>query len=336
MTIEEKMISMVDFDVFKESVKVTMGHNSKKIKDEFVMQYLTEWASAKSWLFELFGERLCIEKTIDMVADKQIIGEAVKALACQYPQYAANVIGISTSEFSQNKIEKENTPLHDIFPKFVKKGAKVTKVLSQIVNDVQFDIDLSKVLQNRTVKGVVSLSIHPMDYVTMSTNTHKWGSCMDIVDSFNKTGGFSLMRDHGTIIGFHATKTNATYSNNGGSFSWNNKISRQLYVVSEDDKQISLGHYNGTVADEVRSELSNMAKKILVQDGCDWSGCATGYAEQVGRFYYDTYLNSAFSIDGKTHKTKLGVEDTICVCCGKRLKELVSYGPWLECEGGHK
>lgn len=336
MTTVRHMISLVDFDAFYESVKITAEVDEKKINKKYVKQYLKEWAEAKKHIFKMLGHKLTCTKQIDIAVDPSITKKDVLELAKKYPQYAAAINWITGEEYSENKIdtiEEENgqiRPLAALFPKYFKKGSKASRVLSQIFHDEQFDIELSKILQNRTVKGNIVLSIDPTDYVMMATNTHKQGSCMDIIKGFNKVAGFTLMRDKGTIIGYLDHGKKETFSNAYGSFSWPDKIFRQLVIVSNDSKSFVLGHYLGSVSEQVRNiwcdEMCKMLKikNVYVDDH-------TKYARQLGSFYYDSYYYKEVKEKGTEHEYEIGVKDLICICCGKRFTDLHSYGGWLEC-----
>ena len=204
MSIREKMLSMVDFDSFVEALKVTMNSEvaNEKMNLDHVRKYLDEWAKAKEDIFVLFGERLIVSKPVDFALTSEEMKSYRDELYKEFPKYAATISMINISDFLANKLTENTTRgfLGETMPSIFKKGAKVSRALSQLFKDGDFDIALSKYLQNREVKGLASISIHPLDYITISTNTHSWGSCMCILKGFNKTGGHSLMLDKNTIV----------------------------------------------------------------------------------------------------------------------------------------
>lgn len=336
--VESKMISMIDFDSFFEAVKVTMAVKIPKDKEDTArknaMKYLEAWAKAKSKIFVAFGESLSLKKEIDIPVDANMIYEQVKGLAKKYPAYSASILSFSRDEWADNCVgnHTENNSIHFAFPKICKNGAKPSKVLSKILDDAQFDIDLSKILQNRTVKGSIEISIHPMDFITMSTNTHKWGSCMCIVDGFNKIGGFSLMQDNVTTIAFLDKGVPAEYKTNFGAFSWNNKVFRQIIAIDFENKGFVFGHYNGTVSEDARKEWAKMLSVVV---GCDSKiKNDGGYFERDGEFYYDTHY---YAKCGKPNAgIHIGVKKLVCILCGKEFMDLHGYYGWLCCKEHRK
>lgn len=333
--IQKKMIDMVDFDSFKEAVKVS-AETSGEIKNEYVRWYLEKWAVAKEHIFKLFGEQFEIKIPVKVPVNRDVISEKIEELCKQYPQYAATVKELTIDEICANEVSGENSGLlKALFPRIYRKGGKASSILSRIIKDEQFDIDLSKILQNRVIDGVATISIHPLDFVTLSTNTHKWGSCMDIIHGFNKIGGFSLMMDKPSTIAFFDHGGNTTYKNKFGSFEWNNKIFRQIIYVDTERKMFAFGHYNGTVDESIRDKWAEKVNELLGTNHKKKSEgrYSVGYATEVGQFYYDSsiyaFYPSEFHID-------MGVKEIKCIVCGAMFRERHSYKNWLTCNGGHK
>lgn len=331
MDIEQEMLGMVDFDSFYEAVKVT-AERSDDIKKEYVEDYLKMWAKAKAPIFEMFGHKLQIARTVDLQVDGSVMRDQIDGLCKQYPEYAASINKFTVEEWLDNEVQCDRKNLFGIFfPKVYKKNAKPTKVLSKIIQDPQFDIDVSKVMQNRVVKGNIALSIHPLDFITMSTNTHKWGSCIHIIDGFNKVGGYSLMLDTVSIIAFADNGVYTTYSNDYGSFEWNNKTFRQCIFLVNDG--FVFGHYNGTVSDEIRDIWDEMMCDIMGGEWGTFKGVGYTSAKKGGEFYYDTGLYYQHLRPGKELKVPtIGVKSLKCIVCGEENTSLTSYSGWLTCK----
>lgn len=328
--IQQKMIDMVDFDSFKEAVKVT-AETKGEVKDKYVRWYLEQWAIAKEPLFVLFGEQLSVKINIKVPVNRASIAEKIEDLCFQYPQYAATVKELTIDEICQNEVCGESELLSTLFPRVYRRGGKASSILSRIIQNTQFDIDLSKILQNRVVDGTTTISIHPLDFVTLSTNTHRWGSCMNIINGFNKVGGFSLMMDGPSTIGFFDHGKETTYKNEYGSFKWNDKVFRQIIYIDTDEKTFAFGHYNGTVSESIQNKWADTVNKLL---GTNHKGTKEDYSTitKRGEFYYDRIVYNYFP---KKRDYKMGVEKIKCVCCGKMFKELHSWGNWMTCAGGH-
>lgn len=344
--IKKEMLSLVDTKAFYEAVCVTAEVPRGTISRKQVNEYLRKWVEAKAWMFELFGHKLELVKEIEVPSDSETMRSNIEELCAKYPAYAATIKHLRIDDFKEGVVNHANDKfLKQIFPQVYRNGAKTSRVLSKILNDTQFDIELSKILQNNMVKGRAVVSINPLDFVTLSTNTHKWGSCMSILYSkgdrtsnkggFNKVGGFSLMLDKYTTIAFLDHGKTSVYTNDFGSFSWNDKVFRQLLTIRQDDlNNVVYGHYNGTPSDSVRQIWGDMLCSVV--GGKDWKMHECGYGDSFHQrsadFYYDCGSYNWFGAS-KPKNRSIGVDQLWCVCCGRKFKNLHSYEKWLSCTG---
>lgn len=131
----------------------------------------------------------------------------------------------------------------------VVKGMKPMKIINKIIKKFpnaftqeaveEFRIKHSMVLNQKMFKGTMCLSIHPMDFMTMSDNDCNWDSCM----SWQKPGEYrmgtvEMMNSHCIVIAY--LKGSKDMSVPIGK-TWNNKRWRELFIV---DKNI-LTHIKG-------------------------------------------------------------------------------------------
>lgn len=88
----------------------------------------------------------------------------------------------------------------------------------------------SQVLNQRKIKGTLCLSIHPLDYLTMSDNDSGWSSCMSWEeDGDYRLGTIEMMNSPMVVIAYLEGKTPYYFYDN---CEWNNKKWRQLYIVT--------------------------------------------------------------------------------------------------------
>jgi hypothetical protein len=96
--------------------------------------------------------------------------------------------------FIQNKITRlynDKESLSFVSPKDGSKvtitlGMKFMKALGKVVEAYNLDQEMfeefriahSQILNDKKLSGRLCLSIHPLDYMTMSDNESDWGSCM--------------------------------------------------------------------------------------------------------------------------------------------------------------
>ena len=98
----------------------------------------------------------------------------------------------------------------------------------------------SQVLNTKRVKGTLCLSIHPMDFVTMSDNACDWETCMSWMSDNDggeyRLGTVEMMNSSYVIVAYLESKDPMyLYCNFGDEEKafWNSKKWRQLYIVDE-------------------------------------------------------------------------------------------------------
>ena len=121
----------------------------------------------------------------------------------------------------------------------VQKGCKVLKALQKIssafnIPDFEdFRIKHSQIFNQRKLEGNLCLSIHPLDYITMSDNDCGWDSCMSWVeDGDYKLGTVEMMNSSCVLIAYLESEDSKYKLPN--DFEWSNKKWRELYVVNEE------------------------------------------------------------------------------------------------------
>ena len=138
-----------------------------------------------------------------------------------------------------------------------------------------FRICHSLIHNQRKIVGDISLSIHPLDYWTMSDNTNGWDSCM----SWENYGGYrqgtvEMMNSPAVVVAYMSSKEPMRI----GDLNWNNKKWRQLFIV---DKKVILGiksypYYN----DELTMEITKWLKE-LAETNMGWQYFGDVYNEPM-------------------------------------------------------
>lgn len=116
-------------------------------------------------------------------------------------------------------------------------GCKPVKILGKIAKAFEIDAHYedfrqahSQVLNQKVVMGTLCLSIHPLDYLTMSDNDCDWTSCMRWIDDPGdyRLGTIEMMSSPCVVVAYLESKT--PFEICGGS--WSNKKWRQLYIIT--------------------------------------------------------------------------------------------------------
>ena len=114
----------------------------------------------------------------------------------------------------------------------VNRGCRALKTLGKLIEGFgldmkefeQYRIKHSQILNQKKLKGTLCISIHPLDYVTMSDNDSGWESCMSWENSgCYRQGTVEMMNSTCVVVAYleaefgNATEYVVTYNANGGS-----------------------------------------------------------------------------------------------------------------------
>ena len=203
----------------------------------------------------------------------------------------------------------------------------------------EFRIAHSQILNQKTIKGTLCLSIHPFDYMTMSDNTYDWDSCMSWENNgCYRTGTIEMMNSPCVVVAYlRGSEPFRVWGNNWAG----NKKWRELYVVHP-HAICNIKPYpyqNEALSDMVLEWLRELADNNL---GWDVSydpmhfdeGCSFEYYDkQTYCYHFETYrMYNDFNTSMTNHKIIIpryeGIENhsgreyidisgsNVCPCCG--------------------
>jgi len=122
----------------------------------------------------------------------------------------------------------------------VTKGEKTMRVIGKLVRNCfpslteeyeRFRIAVSRLFNTSGLSGDLCLSIHPLDYMTMSDNEANWSSCMSWEDEGEyRCGTVEMMNSESVVVGY--LKSENTVMEKGNAH-WNSKKWRSLFIVTE-------------------------------------------------------------------------------------------------------
>lgn len=123
-------------------------------------------------------------------------------------------------------------------------GAKVLKSFKYFIKNEKLLRELqdecSIIIQENKLKGHICLSVHPLDFLSLSENACNWSTCHSLQKEF-AAGNLSLMVDSSTFIVYLKSGHNQIISNFPEDILWNNKKWRMLGFLSQDFKMMFLG-----------------------------------------------------------------------------------------------
>ena len=130
-------------------------------------------------------------------------------------------------------------------------GTKIFKALNQVMNYFADEFDFNKeafeelrkkhaiIFSEKRIKGTACISIHPLDYITMSDNDSNWSSCMSWIDNgCYHVGTIEMMNSNNVLCCYLKDKKSpfefAKDENTGEVYLWNNKRWRSLFYITKD------------------------------------------------------------------------------------------------------
>ena len=127
---------------------------------------------------------------------------------------------------------------------FIPKGMRLIKAFkffeSSAVALHYFQTTASMIMQENKIEGTLCLSVHPLDFLSSSENTHKWRSCHSL-DGEYRSGNLSHMRDSSTIVCYLRSSEEEKLPNFPESVPWNSKKWRVLLFFSDDMTMLFAG-----------------------------------------------------------------------------------------------
>ena len=202
------------------------------------------------------------------------------ALNCT-PYWKLPVMSLFTFHaITENKNEQETFTV-EINNKIIKisKNEKIIKIYRKLLNAIDtsdnknifeefeyFRIFVSQVINNKQTSGDFCLSIHPLDFMTMSDNSCNWSSCMSWANSGEfRLGTTTMLNSPCVIMGYIKSSKNDFYIENDAP--WSNKKWRCLFVVTK-EAIISIKDYPDHYT-EIKEMFVNWIADLAKQN-LDW------------------------------------------------------------------
>lgn len=221
---------------------------------------LVHWAAAKEWLYQLFGNKFIISKKIEVHKDAadlrmDMYDHVTKATPIRHFIYDHLVDPTDKSYvtemlFEENLVRNSVSYTHTFGLKNdngetceykMRKGTKVTRAIKalaekagatpKMVND--FLTAHSRVMNDAVSEGELCLSIHPLDFMTMSDSGCKWRSCMKWSNGEYRAGTVEMMNSYNVVVAYLKSNNN-TVTIEDTDFSWAGKKWRELFIINDD------------------------------------------------------------------------------------------------------
>lgn len=211
---------------------------------------LSAWANAKKeYLAGMFGEELILEKEVT-------VEQSYDAMYDDLSNFQWKVIRAVEKEAWYNKAYEEDRSVYYHLRHLLNKkslylnkcddkydfgekrkfsaGEKLTRGFKKLISDPnvvnEMQIAYSQMMNTKKLTGKLCLSIHPMDFLTMS-HTRTWGSCYDVFNEGEyRAGAFEFMCSNNTICAYLYTKEMRVEG-----YEWNDKKWRCIVSVNPNE-----------------------------------------------------------------------------------------------------
>lgn len=235
----------------------------------------------------------------------------------------------------------------------INKGMKLSKMLGKMSDILDIDRDIyekfriahSQFLNQKNISGELCLSIHPLDYMTMSDNDCGWDSCMRWQNGGGeyRQGTVEMMNSPIILEAYlKSDKDMELWRKNGQSVMWNSKRWRELFIV---DENVILGIKGYPYCNENLETICLSWIKELAEKNFGF-GPYTQYLNQIHNYsanfigeldasvYFNLDTNFMYNDIYGDHNayvsTKVCADDNIelnysgeseCMCCGEILDD---------------
>ena len=223
-------------EIQKQFNKV-IAHSQHGIEEPNTDDLFAEWQKAKQGIYKhLFDNQLIkncgpVEINLDTAALAVRYIKFIKEASRLYPELLSFLEKNSVTSFYNNLLDTDYVVSKD---KVITAGTKIIKCFKYFITDPerlrQAQDFASLEIQQTKMRGELCLSIHPLDYLSMSENNYNWRSCHALDGEF-KAGNLSYMIDNTTIVAYLRSYKDTKLPRFPEDVPWNEKHWRCLDLV---------------------------------------------------------------------------------------------------------
>lgn len=237
---------MEDLSVYSEQLNKAIKSSQCFPFDLNCDALASQWYEAKKYFIEAFGG-----KPIVRFKDKIKIELSQKEQDERFQNFLSildNEINISEEFLDYLTMNKKgffiNRTTEDYRPYNIRSGSKLSRTFKYFLPDeeiTRWSQDLaSRYMQENKIEGYLYLSVHPLDYLTMSETNEGWHSCHSLDGSY-RGGNLNYMVDGITIVAYLADEENKKLrAFEGSGLTWNSKKWRVLIHYNRENEAIYL------------------------------------------------------------------------------------------------
>ncbi len=179
---------------------------SQNIANPKTQVLLESWYAAKKDIIKAMGNKLIVESGepitlyLSEEARESRLNEFIDIVEYNYNNEAlASFLEYCRKDFFTNHLSEDYARYGIRIPK----GTKIVRAFKYFEDHESVLQELqtraSMIIQENSVTGTFCISVHPLDFLSASENTHKWRSC-HALDGEYRSGNLSYMCDKSTIM----------------------------------------------------------------------------------------------------------------------------------------
>lgn len=228
---------------------------------------LDTYAKNKAQFYKDFGDKFIISKEINLSISHEFKMARMKR-SVDYDLSGALkelIIANGVDGFFENKIKNDLTLETPKGPVTIKAGMKLSKAFKFFIENEHLlnrnQTQYSKAINDSVLSGTLSISCHPLDYLSMSMNKHGWSSCQSLTGDY-ASGTLSLMNDKTTLIGY---LSDGTFDHDVFDMVepyWNSKRFRVLIHIDPTRKLVYISRNYPYTAVPLENALLDMIREI--------------------------------------------------------------------------
>lgn len=214
-------------------------------------------------------------------------------------------------------------------------GTKVIRALKYFESNEEvlrkIQDQLSMILQEDKITGTLCLSVHPLDYLSVSENTYHWRSC-HALDGDYRAGNLQYMVDKSTIVCYLRGADGQKLPNFPEDVPWNSKKWRMLLFLSENQSAMFAGRqypfFSPSAMDCIQEAfLTSMNKRVRT-----WTPWYNDYIKTFPReeqtIWDDSLWCRHVSMFGRIYPMKEIIKEPKCPLFFNDLTESSFYIPY--------
>ena len=189
----------------------------------------------------------------------------------------------SVEEFFSNIINEEFCYNDVIIPK----GMKLVKSFKFFIEneDLLFNIQqaASAIIAEDKIEGYPCISVHPLDYLSVSENDYNWRSCHALNGDY-RAGNLSYMCDKSTIVCYiKGDDDNCILLRFPDTVPWNSKKWRMFMFLADEHNALFAGRQYPFILDDAMEFFRDILFNLLNYHVFNWSNW---HNDQLDRYKY--------------------------------------------------